>query len=65
MSFARLTVACALAGAAVLPASADAVLICVAPEPYLYVCKDTARPECLAYGSFGAEADFELGMYCR
>jgi hypothetical protein len=65
MSFARLAVVAALAAAAVVPATAEAVLVCVAPEPYLYVCKDTARPECIVYGSLGAEADFSLGSYCR
>lgn len=65
MSFALLTVAAALAAAAVVPATADAVLVCVAPDrPDSYVCKDTARPECLAYGAvLGVE--FELGTYCR
>lgn len=65
MSFARLTVAAALAAAAVLPATAGAVLVCVEPAAVdAYVCKDTARPECLAYGAV-AGVEFDLGTYCR
>lgn len=64
MSFARLACAVALAGAAVLPATADAVLICTVESHDTYYCKDTARPECLGYGAV-AGVEFELGMYCR
>lgn len=65
MSFVRLTVAAALAAAAVVPATADAVLVCVRPAAVDgYVCKDTARPECLAYGAVG-NVEFDLGTYCR
>ena len=63
MSFARLAVAAAIAGAAVVPATADAVLVCTVQSHDTYVCKDTARPECLGYGAV-AGVQFELGTYC-
>ena len=64
MPFARLAVALTLAGAAALPATADAVLICVHPQDGTWVCRDTARPECVGYGAV-AGVEFELGTYCR
>lgn len=64
MSFARLAVAAAIAGAAVVPATADAVLVCTVQSEHTYVCKDTAHPECLGYGAVAGVA-FELGLYCR
>lgn len=61
----RLLLALAVAGAAAVPATADAVLVCVAPAAAdAYVCKDTAHPECLGYGAV-AGVEFELGTFCR
>lgn len=60
----RALTAVAIAAAAIVPTSADAVLVCTVRVESTYVCKDTARPECLGYGAV-AGIEFELGTYCR
>lgn len=64
MTFFRLLVVATVAAVAVPAARADAVLVCTFPREDTYVCKDTARPECLGYGAV-AGVEFELGTYCR